>query len=356
MTRLNKKSVVKVGILLIVCCLTGLQFLAHVRYLEVVRDPLSSFGVSSHENVRHRFEKHKSESSLADKVNNETRFCLIHVGKTAGSKVSCELGQLYGEFYCDFRKKRKSALKEAFIGSSHMYGARKQCEHSNFDSFLYTLRNPLDRLVSWYYYEHPSTPIFSNKLYCKNVRKFHKHLPDIPDGCFETLEDFASNCINTTNATECQRLAYKVASGQELCGCSGHNSLGYKHYHQMMQKLTQSNITYTLLAIRTEQLAEDWDKLEGAFQRHYNTEPGLNGTVRFRTRSGIVQKTLNGTKPTTLSRQGRLNLCRALCQEVQVYKELLFAAENLDEAQVNESLSQLVASCPEETFEIRNCT
>lgn len=35
------------------------------------------------------------DSKLFSLITNETRFCFVHVGKTAGSKVSCELGLKY---------------------------------------------------------------------------------------------------------------------------------------------------------------------------------------------------------------------------------------------------------------------
>lgn len=56
----------------------------------------------------------------------------------------------------------------------------------------------------------------------------------------------------------------------------------------------------------------------------------------------------------TISDQGRLNLCRALCQEIQVYKMLLKTAVNLNEADVQTSLREL--NCPGELDpEPRDC-
>jgi hypothetical protein len=119
---------------------------------------------------------------------------------------------------------------------------------------------------------------------------------------------------------------------------------------------SSSNGNITMLAIRTEHLAHDWDKLERAFGGTDNTTT-LSSTSRFQTKSGNARERSNSTtrQEAFLSKQARLNLCRALCHENQVYKKLLYAAQNLNPLEVHESLSELIATCPDETREIREC-
>jgi hypothetical protein len=276
-----------------------------------------------------------------------TSFCLVHVGKTAGSKVACELGQVYGELHCRGPRSHPSALKHAFAGRTHMWGGRRECEEKNFTSFLYILRNPLDRLVSWYFYEHPRASK-SPKSSCSN--KFH-HWENNTNGCFDSLDEFAVNAVlptngATSNKSECQRLAFSVARGEK--GCNQHNAMGYAFYENRMKEISQANITYQMLAIRTEHLADDWDQLDQAFGGHGN----VNGSARFQTRSGTTR---SKHVDSTLSDEGRTNLCFGLCEEIQVYKKLLIMAQNLDESQLRESIAEVVAVCPRETFEIREC-
>ena len=71
-----------------------------------------------------------------------------------------------------------------------------------------------------------------------------------------------TNCIDLTNDT-CQQLAFNMASGQESCGFSVHNKLGYAFYRDKMEEMKEGNIS--MLAICNKFLAEDWDKLEQAF-------------------------------------------------------------------------------------------
>lgn len=42
------------------------------------------------------------------------------------------------------------------------------------------------------------------------------------------------------------------------------------------------------------------------------------------------------------------NLCRGLCEEIQVYKEILHRAENLRPDEIAQSMDELSAQCPTE--------
>ena len=57
----------------------------------------------------------------------------------------------------------------------------------------------------------------------------------------------------------------------------------------------------------------------------------------------------------TLSLDGRKNLCRALCDEIQLYKRLLNSATNLDAKMKQASMDELLRSCPNELREVRDC-
>lgn len=281
-----------------------------------------------------------------------TRICLIHIGKTAGVRIRREIGRL-GK---DKPDTPPSALKEHTVGFVHVM--LPWCTEGSFDAYLYTLRNPLDRLVSWYFYEHP---INGGGYISEAKRAFHRW-GDNTNGCFRTLDEFARNAfVPNDNATgkvaDCQRLAFSVANGR--IPCNAHNAMGYAFYFKRMKEFSSrrrrqnNNMTELMLAIRTEHLAEDWDKLEDALVAP--NPRSVNGTIRFRTRSKNSRQNNNQTGPQELSEEGRLNLCAALCNEIQVYKQLLLDAVNLDELQVRQSLQEIVSSCPEETPEIRQC-
>jgi hypothetical protein len=285
-----------------------------------------------------------------------TTFCLVHVGKTAGSRLCCELGLAMFGLYCKGPKPHPSALKDAFAARTHMLDPEKACKKKNVTSFVYTLRNPLDRLISWYFYEHARSRSYSQpkryraeKNSCAN-KEFHKW-ENNTNGCFDSLDDFAMNSVLPTNITSskksrCQLLAFQVARGEKLCDY--HNAMGYVFYENRLKELSQANRTYLMLGIRTEHLADDWDRLEQAFGGHGS----VNGSVRFQTRSGTVR---SKNVDSEVSDEGKANLCFALCEEIQVYKKFLNMAQNFNESQVRESIAEVIAVCPKETYEIREC-
>ena len=47
-----------------------------------------------------------------------------------------------------------------------------------------------------------------------------------------------------------------------------------------------------------------------------------------------------------ISAAGMANLCRALCREIEIYKQILSVADNFSKEQVKESLRELHRTCP----------
>ena len=201
------------------------------------------------------------------------KFCLIHVGKAAGSKVSCELGYAYAP---ECRKKRSnSSSTDASIPSSlqqHRGGVRHMgmaidCTEVTNDNqvFVVTVRHPVHRLISWYYYEHlrngkiRMNPRVKRGKSCLN--RFHHFRNNT--GCFQSLQDFAMNTLppsHNTSLTECQTLAWKVASG--ATNCMWHNGMGYQYYMNIMNEIVATNntlMTPHILLMRAEHLQDDWN-------------------------------------------------------------------------------------------------
>jgi len=291
------------------------------------------------------------------------KFCLIHIGKAAGSKVSCELGYTYAP---ECRKRHAASnfttsfLQDHRGGVRHM-GMAVDCTSQTRDDqvFLLTLRHPVYRLVSWYKYEHlrnrriQMNPKVKRGISCLN----HFHNFQNNSGCFASLEEFALNTVspqNTSNATDCQRLAWNVASA--TTPCMWHNSMGYQYYQEIIDEVVAVSNTTTkphVLVMRSEHLQQDWNSLERLFRGERTDE-----TINTTTTNINIESTLNNSqqkKKDTLSKEGTRNLCRAQCREIQVYKDLLYRAENLNATQREESIVELMKLCPEETAEIQVC-
>jgi hypothetical protein len=291
---------------------------------------------------------------------------MVHVGKTAGKTVACQLGEGQTSegtnLMCPGYVPPPSALQEAFAGRTHMWDHGHRCERASFSAFLFVLRNPLERLTSWYFYEHPKRMFgyYRGTKESNCPRQFHKWEGSkvFANGCFGNLEEFALSTIPPENATKhqhlCQKLAWDVATGKQRCPY--HNAFGYSYYLRRSQQLAALKPkAYRNLVIRTEHLSEDWDQLDRAFGGKMN----VNGTVRFghppASQNASIHSESDSNEVDRLSDAGRKNLCRALCFEIQVYKTILKMAENLDDRQVRESIQEVIVSCPGETLEIRKC-
>jgi hypothetical protein len=83
---------------------------------------------------------------------------------------------------------------------------------------------------------------------------------------------------------------------------------------------------------------EDWNSIEDML--------GGQQMSKTLTKENVSEKR---SEVATISDRARRNLCVALRQEIQVYKDLLERAENLSEKQVAESLRELQESCPDGT-------
>jgi len=101
-----------------------------------------------------------------------------------------------------------------------------------------------------------------------------------------------------------------------------------------------------IIAYRTEHLADDWKRVDVMLGGDGHVPSNLWG-------NDSSQKDWP-VKNNTVSEQGHQNLCRALCHEIQIYKQILVRAINLDDADVNASLQEL--NCPDDlTPEVRFC-
>jgi len=286
-------------------------------------------------------------------VPNGTRYCLVHVGKAAGTKIRQVIEAMR-------RHKKGSRLSDAFIAELHI-GANISNKTEKYNTFLFTLRNPLDRIVSWFYYERERLiqSLKSQRGRNKKCRKRFHNIAENNSGCFHDVDEFANSIFAPHNqeteiltGSGCQKLAFEVAGGQ--IRCEAHNHFNYEFYTRITKVLGESSADYPILAIRREYLAQDWNKLEIAFGTQHNTNTKERFLI-FNETSRNARTSSNGNAETLLSDTGRQNLCTVLCMEIQVYKYLLLKAQNLDTSETRQSISEVIKLCPKETFEIRAC-
>ena len=234
-------------------------------------------------------------------------------------------------------------------------------------SFLYVLRNPVDRYISAYKYGHPSncnttkTKGQGNEFRCPNQKLMERNTPNFPVvrfyRCFPTLEDLAQygvslppastdddNDHSTSNATikltgktrKCTPLARQCATGirhKGTCGGEPHKSMyNYQFYaNHTVDQYPDKHV----LAIRTE---HEWDDL-------VNLDQQLGGTGKFKKAGLHVSHGSETYQAAQLSEQGYHKLCCVLLNEMDIYRSLLLRAVNLNETAKRETLQSLYEKC-----------
>ena len=81
-----------------------------------------------------------------------------------------------------------------------------------------------------------------------------------------------------------------------------------------------------IIVFRAKHNDEDWKRVDILL--------GGNGTVPSQMHANDASKKKIPVNNKTISEQGHLNMCKALCHEIQVYKQLMNAAINLNEDDV----------------------
>jgi hypothetical protein len=295
------------------------------------------------------------------------KVCFIHVGKTAGTSIACALGFKY-PLTCTLNSSYSSELSERMNGAFHQSSLREKqlCDFGDnaITTYLFSLRNPLYRIKSWFEFEHGFRRL-ANNASCDCTER-------ILD-CFPTFDEFCTRGLripekDAANETFCTKLAWDTILGK--IRCCHHNKFNFAHYQfkvdhmiscgakallpQMMCQ--RVNRSVHILSLRTEYLIEDWDRLD----RMLGGTGDHNASFLFRKKLNVVASTQDEDSPKTMphlsvSVEGVQNLCRALCSELQVYKHMVFQSENLSERQKQLSILDLQAECPEETYEVRHC-
>ena len=274
----------------------------------------------------------------------------VHLGKTAGSSITCMLKPSMhhagkGDSGCSNKHHQPSAISKVVVERVHLEPAPVE-----YNAFLITLRNPVHRIISWYYYLHPAYPpvkLARHKRGCENFALF---------GCWDTLQTLTEQGLNMSTQThnesatlkECKSIAIETVTGQRKCW---HSYFNYNYtYGNLIHAMMSGNDTTankTIFALRTEHLEMDWATI--------NLLLGSNEEFEI-LRKNVWSKNESSTfRNETLSHIGRLNLCHALCDEIQIYKKLLHLAINIDKDSESQSLDELLLTCPSESRNIRRC-
>jgi len=256
-----------------------------------------------------------------DDVPDDKRVCFVHVGKTAGSTLSCFLGFQYPA--CDYRMKVIPGYLPQYT-TNVIHTRYDTCERENIAVYLFTLRDPLKRLMSWFTYERPNRNTSERQVKIKR--------PLYIDCGFQTMNQ-VGEAMSEGNSTVCSRRAWRAVQG--LQGFMSHNKYNFGYYWSRIRH----HRTARIAVIRTEHLQDDWASVEMI---------SLNGPKNITYDFGKKNQSHKNKEDTYLSKEAHRNLCDGLCEEIQIYKLVLQRAENLTPNDVEVSMQELKESCPVE--------
>jgi len=272
-----------------------------------------------------------------DDVPDEQRVCFVHVGKTAGSTLSCYLGFRYPACQ-DHIQLVPGNLPQVTTNLIHTH--YDTCQRANIALYLFTLRDPLERMLSWFTYERPTNATSERQIAAKR--------PLYLDCNYQSMDEVGlalSTKNNNRTTEECARVAWRAVQG--LHGYMSHNKYNYGHYWRMFEQNTEPDADAArIVVVRTEHLEPDWASVEAIVSAAAAVDPNNRPATPTQVTFPRKNKSRKKEQDRHLSSTAHRNLCDALCEEIQVYKKLLRRAENLTPEDIDESMQELRGHCP----------
>ncbi len=213
----------------------------------------------------------------------------FHIGKTGGTtldKVLLSNCNYYSEAHPFYKQcinhhlgKKEITLSKLTKITVHMwrpYGNQFQriIQSNNITSFLFTIRNPLDRAVSAFNFEHINNTDIDHLRHSRWGLEEGMKLKNVfYNQCFPSVEDLALTLARKTTATAesqahdahtrdeyCYDLGLKAIEGKGSEMQGGHHlKYNYRYYWERIKGI--QNADMEVFVIRTEHLWNDTDIL-----------------------------------------------------------------------------------------------
>mmetsp|Transcript_34270 Transcript_34270/g.82887 ORF Transcript_34270/g.82887 Transcript_34270/m.82887 type:complete len:391 (+) Transcript_34270:98-1270(+) len=265
------------------------------------------------------------------------RMYFIHIGKAGGislrrsmdanrikSMLPCRMNKTrYGEDDDDCRVPMpgESEVFRHILSYFHIANQDHTEEENRWllnssNTFLYSVRDPIDRLVSAYNY-HKHIDVGS-------IRHRNFYIECFPHGM---------NSLMDTKRYKGHNESIKKCKAKDLGAGGTHFSLNYQYY---MEYTLRSRPNHSVAVIRMESMWDDVMRLDLA----------LGGTGEIR---GTGTKLTHGSERhdynANLTLPNQIYLCCLLQSEMEAYQRLVLKAFNLNYFQKNKTLSALLAKC-----------
>ena len=304
-----------------------------------------------------------SAASVLSLTTKQTRkLYFVHVGKTGGETIrrilkrACYLRmnpQSLSHCWNDFTERhngKESQLSKQTIGAMHCNVHQPAPIMAN--SWLWSVRHPLERVVSWFDYMNPTNCHRDNVAACVTNKSQSGWAYDFYKVCFATMDDFAMALTGKTTtlmqpfpsasqpmdptmttktmtkhsllttAENCTMVARKGIRGRSTWKESSHLHFNYQYY---ASRTIHKYVGHEIFVVRTEQLWHDLQRIEKL----------LGGDPRSITADEYQDRITHGShafaKKSKLSNKETVRiLCCFLQREIVIYIQLIRQARNLD--------------------------
>lgn len=289
------------------------------------------------------------------------RIFFVHVGKTGGEtlrqtlKKACLMRKNpFHQEKCrdSFANTTETALSKHTIGMMHCNEAVPKRGLDRATTMLWTLRNPVTRVMSFFRYMNPTNcnpEVDYDSVACNMNRSIYKKKKGSRwsikfFACFPTINHFAYALQNSSSfhSNNCSQLAWRTIRGESSTS-SGHMYFNHKFYwKETVAKYPKMDVWVA----RTEYLWQDLDRIEMLLgQRNATTN------IHHSKKSNVTHGSEGHVQKDELSEASQLYLCCALKEEIGVYGRLLERATNLEDSARNQSLWAVSQQCGTSSWE-----
>lgn len=248
----------------------------------------------------------------------------------------------------------ESSLSRHVIGTLHCNLLLPNDSLDRSTTLLWTLRNPVDRIVSWFHYMNPanclpqedyystacntnrsiiSTSSLKNKKGSKWPMKFFQ--------CFPTLNHFAETLITQgdNESSSCFQIAWRTITGTASTA-SGHAYYNYRYYwNETIAKYPNKE----LWVLRTESLWDDMAAIETTLSP--SDVVALSSSHPLLMKRNVTHGSEAHVQRDRLSNRGLARLCCALKDEIAIYANILQQSTNLEVQERKKPISFLRDQC-----------
>jgi len=263
------------------------------------------------------------EEKLDNGIENENNVAVVHLGKCGGVSLKQTI---------------KNNPDSAIFQRGVVYYHLEQPNTTKFDTWIALVRNPVERFQSAWLYEHTrNLPFRKDSLEVPRSYLYNELKERLYD-CYPSFNMLITQGLTRSSKrrNDCPMLAKQLFEPAEgnLWGMY-HFRWNFDYYYS---DLLQHTVEKKIYIVQTENMLNDLNKIDELMGGTGAAYKDITLSSHFSTTALPVKKrTFN---PTTLS-----ILCKWLCPEIQVYKNLFRAAENYNDNYVSPTLETF---CPDQ--------